>query len=155
MPSDVSSWPSLKRRSVNSPESLRSSFSGSFSKSGTRWSSSIGAAIAELQRIRLEALRQRLEQVRVDRRHLARDPPESAVGEHEHARRAGRGDRGGARRARDQRDLAEEVARAEAVQPPPVLRDVGGAVDDDHELAAAVALSRERLPRGDVQLVRL
>ena len=53
----------------------------------------------------------------------------------------------------DQRDLAEEVARAEGVDLLAALGDVGRALEDDEELAPAIALAHQLLAVGEVDLV--
>src|SRR4029079_19038131 len=65
-----------------------------------------------------EACRERLHDLRLDRRDVAQQPPEVALGDHEEPRRLEGRDGRRPLPARDQRDLAEEVAVAEQVDLP-------------------------------------
>src|SRR5262249_29838930 len=63
--------------------------------------------------------------------------------QHEEAQGRRRGDGRRPRRAVDQRDLAEEVPRAEHAAPPSLAADLGLALGDDEELLAEPALAAE------------
>src|SRR5258708_15660707 len=100
-----------------------------------------------------QARRERVEHLQLQRRNAAQDRLEVARGDHKHSRRLRRRDRRSARRAGDERDLAEEVAGAERVHLAALALHVGGALDDDEELLARCALARELPALLDRELV--
>ena len=67
--------------------------------------------------------------------------------------RRGRDHRRRPRPVGDERDLAEEVARPHRVHLAALAADVGRALDQDEELAPRIALARQHLPLGHVDLV--
>ena len=89
-----------------------------------------------------------------DRRHRLHGPPEAAVGDHEHVHRRGRRDGRRARAVREQRDLAEPVARPELGHGLALLRHAGRALDEHEELAAGPTLARDDGALSQIELVR-
>src|SRR5579864_201575 len=129
----VSSAPLLGARPTTSPEY-------------GEWTSTQSVAVAAMS-VGRKARGKGVENLRLNGRHCAEEGSERLCAEHEQRRRAARGDRGGARLAGDERDLAEEVSGAELVDGLPAARHVGDTVDDDDELLSAPALVRELAPR--------
>src|SRR5262249_45250525 len=84
----------------------------------------------------------------------AEEVREVSIRDHERADRRRRRDSGGPRLLRHERDLAEEIASTESADPLAVLRHVGAAVEDDDELAPALAFPPEGLALRHVDLVR-
>ena len=82
-----------------------------------------GFLLADLHGVRVEALAEDLQHLRGDRGHLLDQPAERAVGDDEQPHRRGRRHGRGAGDVRDERDLADEVARAEVGDLLPALRD--------------------------------
>src|SRR5262249_48874203 len=94
--------------------------------------------------------RQHLE---LDGRHVPHQLAEGPVRDDQQQHGPGGRDGRRARPFRDQCDLAEEVARSERADLAAVPADVRCAVDEHEELAARIALTRQDLARGHVDLV--
>lgn len=109
-----------------------------------------------VRRLRFEgskSLGQRLEDRGGDAGRIRQQRVELPMGEDEDATRrlACGGRRPGA--VVDERDLPEEIARPECVDPATVPFHAHGAVDDDEELVPDAALLRQRAPGREVDLV--
>src|SRR6185437_7437992 len=102
---------------------------------------------------RIQAGDGRLEHLALDLRGFLDEPLKRAGGydQRPEGRRARHRRR--PRHVGDQRDLTEEVARAERVDLLAALGDVGRPLEDDEELAPAIAFAHELLAFGEVDLI--
>src|SRR5689334_1679328 len=107
----------------------------------------------DLERLGSEALRHRLHHLVLHLGRLVEQASERAVGDHERPHRRGGSHRRRARLARNERNLAEEVTRAESVDLAPVLPDVGGPLEQHEELTPRMALASHLLAVAQVDLV--
>src|SRR5579859_2689303 len=99
------------------------------------------AVILGLEGVRLEALRDSLEQGRLERGDLSSNTTEATISQHEQPRFRCCCHCCRSRGARNQRNLAQEVTGAEAIDPPSVLGHLGRPVDDHYKLASLLALA--------------
>src|SRR4029450_11953446 len=109
---------------------------------------------ASLGSVGRKAIRKRLEYLQRDLRRAADERAEVGVPDHECAHGRRRGDGRDARAVRDQRDLPEELAGPPGRELPAVSAHLRLALEENEEFATAVALTRQNLSLGQVDLVR-